>query len=210
MAIQYFIPGWGYVNETAAQQYLIPGWGYINEAQSGTSYSLALGAGSYAVTGQNAALTIGRNLALASGTYTITGRNATLTYTSSGVYTLALGSGSYAISGNAMKFTAPQTSGGGYIADAYAKFKPKIATVAEIRSEIEHIDEEIAQTEKRDSEREARIAKRQFEEISALQAELEAQLQEKINGLRMERIRLMRRIDDEEAILALLLSMPLH
>jgi hypothetical protein len=31
MTRQYFVPGWGYVNEAGTQQYLIPGQGYINE-----------------------------------------------------------------------------------------------------------------------------------------------------------------------------------
>lgn len=31
MALSYFIPGWGYINEGEGQSYFIPGWGYVNE-----------------------------------------------------------------------------------------------------------------------------------------------------------------------------------
>lgn len=36
MSRQYFVPGQGYINETAtsSRQYFVPGWGYINETVS--------------------------------------------------------------------------------------------------------------------------------------------------------------------------------
>lgn len=68
---------------------------------------------------------------------------------------------------------------------------------------LAEVEKEIADAEKRkEKERKAKKA--------AANAVIEAMLQEEINVLRMERVRLMRLIDDEETILVLLLSLPFH
>lgn len=82
------------------------------------------------------------------------------------------------------------------------------------RETLRQIDEELALAEKQKQEAamrlvEAEAAKRQKNAARELAA-LEATLQEEINRLRMERVWLMRVIDDEEAILVLLLTWPLH
>jgi hypothetical protein len=81
------------------------------------------------------------------------------------------------------------------------------------RAELRAIEDEIATVERQRLEAEeesARLATAKRRRKAALtRAALEAAtLREQINALRMERVRLMRLIDDEEATLVLLLSMP--
>lgn len=91
----------------------------------------------------------------------------------------------------------------------YSKYREEEykRSIAEKRTSLAEINKEIADAEalKQDELRAARLALNAAEE-----AALEAQLQEEINVLRMERVRLMRLIDDEETILVLLLCLPLH
>jgi hypothetical protein len=85
-------------------------------------------------------------------------------------------------------------------------------SVIERKAELERVEQELALAEERKREEEIALAKRQLDEAvyAAELAALEARLQDEINRLRMERVWLMRLIDDEEAILVLLLSGPLH
>lgn len=81
-------------------------------------------------------------------------------------------------------------------------------------AELQRLDNEIALSEREQREAREKLAqaseqKRQKKAAKELVA-LEASLQEEINRLRMERVWLIRRIDDEEAILLLLLSLPFH
>jgi hypothetical protein len=78
---------------------------------------------------------------------------------------------------------------------------------AEDKAELERLDKEIALAEERRIE--ALEAQRQRIAIRE-QIALEALLQDEINVLRMERVRLIRQIEDEEVSLALLLTLPLH
>ena len=61
---------------------------------------LSLDAGSYTVTGQDVELLASRLLALDSGSYTLTGQDATLTYNQLGGYTLELEAGNYTLTGH--------------------------------------------------------------------------------------------------------------
>lgn len=83
--------------------------------------------------------------------------------------------------------------------------------LAEKRAELERIDDEIAQAEHRRLAALKRAqAKLVAEKAAKKLAATEATLQKEINRLRIERVWLMRLIDDEEAILVLLLSQPFH
>lgn len=78
-------------------------------------------------------------------------------------------------------------------------------------AELKQVDKEIADAERRKQEELAELrAKRLARNAAKKIAATEAALQEQINVLRMERVRLMRLMQDEEAILVLLLSLPLH
>lgn len=66
---------------------------------------LTLEAGDYSVTGNDAALKAGRKLALDAGVYAITGADATLTYVQPGVYTLVCEGGVYTITGGDVSLT---------------------------------------------------------------------------------------------------------
>lgn len=83
--------------------------------------------------------------------------------------------------------------------------------LAEKRADLKRVESELAQAEA-DRQKKLASAKKRLEAKNAAKqlAALEAQLQEEINRLRNERIWLMRLIDDEEAMLVLLLSLPLH
>lgn len=81
------------------------------------------------------------------------------------------------------------------------------AAVVQHHAELKLIDNKLAEAEQaRKEAREQLKAKKAAKKLAAL----EATLQEEINRLRMERVWLIRLIDDEEAILVLLLSWPLH
>lgn len=93
--------------------------------------------------------------------------------------------------------------------DEYS-YHPYLA-IAEKRAEVKRIDTEIAETERKKLAAHKRArAKLMAEKAAKKLAALEATLQEEINRLRIERAWLMRRIDDEEAILVLLLTQPFH
>lgn len=87
----------------------------------------------------------------------------------------------------------------------------KRKTLEEKRLELKRIEKELAESEGAKQEKLA-MAKEKFRAKNAAKklAALEASLQEEINRLRIERVWLMRLIDDEEAILVLLLTWPLH
>ena len=92
------------------------------------------------------------------------------------------------------------TLGGGYsYAPAYQRYREEEyqrKTLAEKRAALQQIEDEIAQAE-----------------LAALEAAREMALialQDEINRLRMERAWLMRQIDDEEAVIVLMLASPLH
>lgn len=84
--------------------------------------------------------------------------------------------------------------------------------LAEHHAELKRVEEDLAETERlrqealaeKEQRREARKSRKAAMEAAALELEL----LEEINKLRIQRAWLMRRIDDEEAILVLLLSMP--
>lgn len=83
--------------------------------------------------------------------------------------------------------------------------------LAGARLELKRIDEKIAEDEARRLAAQKRAkAKLLADKAAKKLVALEATLQEDINRLRMERVWLMRLIDDEEAVLVLLLSWPLH
>lgn len=83
--------------------------------------------------------------------------------------------------------------------------------IAEHRAELQRVENAIAEAEKAKQEQLAAAKeKRKAKNAAKKLAALEASLQEEINRLRIERVWLMRLIDDEEAILVLLLSWPLH
>lgn len=92
----------------------------------------------------------------------------------------------------------------------YAKEEFRRKELAERKAELGRIEEELALKEREAQEAsdnlvKAREIKRQNKEARRL-ALLEAVLQVEIDRLRLERIMLMRWIDDEEAILVILLS----
>lgn len=90
---------------------------------------------------------------------------------------------------------------------SYQKPEYQRKTLEEKRLELQRIDEEIAQAEQ------AKLDKLATEDIAAENVMRELTmiaLQDEINRLRTERVWLMRLVDDEEAIMALLLTMPLH
>lgn len=83
--------------------------------------------------------------------------------------------------------------------------------IAKKRVELAQIENKISEAEKRKLAAQKRAKAKLLAEKSAKKlAALEASLQEEINVLRIQLVRLMRFIDDEEAILVLLLSQPLH
>lgn len=82
--------------------------------------------------------------------------------------------------------------------------------LAEKHAELRRIDDELATAERAQQAKATEYAKLEANNAAKELAALEAQLQEEINRLRMERVWLMRLIDDDEAILVLLLSSPLN
>lgn len=86
-------------------------------------------------------------------------------------------------------------------------------SIKQAREEVRELEEEIALAEERRKEAAemlatAKAAKRQRKAAKEAAA-LEAMLQQEIEALRKEQVRLMRFIDDEETALVLLLSLPL-
>lgn len=107
----------------------------------------------------------------------------------------------------------PIRPSGGY-ALPYSRYE-HLQRIEEQRAELARVEQELSlaehnKLEKLEAERED-LAKLRAKKKAAKQlAALEASLQEEINELRNQRAWLMRLIDDEEAILVLLLSYPLH
>lgn len=84
-------------------------------------------------------------------------------------------------------------------------------SLEERNAELRHVEKEIKQKEQRRLIALQRSKAKLAEKDAAFrQAILEATLQDEINKLRMGRAWLMRMINDEETILVLLLSWPLH
>lgn len=85
----------------------------------------------------------------------------------------------------------------------YQRYQAEQYDLEQKRKELQRISDDLAEAE---SKKQQALA-----EAAALEAAaLEANLQEEINRLRMERDWLMRQIDDEEAILVLMMSRPFH
>lgn len=83
--------------------------------------------------------------------------------------------------------------------------------LAERHARLELIDDEIAQAEERKKIAHQRAVSKLVAKNAAKKlAALEARLQEEISRLRNERVWLMRLIDDDEAMLVILMSMPFH
>lgn len=81
----------------------------------------------------------------------------------------------------------------------------------ERRLELQRIEDELAEAERQRLAAQKRAAAALLAENAAIRvAALEAALQGEINRLRMERDWLIRRLDEEEATIALLMSLPLH
>ena len=96
---------------------------------------------------------------------------------------------------------APAVSGFGYKMPyfEYKEAEYQRQKTAKLKKELVSLDREIAEAEKQ------KLLELQAKN-AAEQAALEALLQEQIDRLRIERIWLMRRIDDEECILILMLK----
>lgn len=188
-------------------------------AVTGQDATLASGAtvnaeaGSYAVSGQASALELGAELSTDAGSYTVTGANTGLL----AGYVLAVESGSYGVTGQEIEFLyVPAnddvtTSGGwGYVHpyQAYREKEYERQTAEEKRQALQQIEDDLRDAElaKQEQLAEARAQEKAAFEMAAL----EAQLQEEINNLRMERDWLMRLMDDEEAIFVLLAMQPFH
>lgn len=78
----------------------------------------------------------------------------------------------------------------------------KRQAIAKHRAELKRVENELAEAERKRIESQAMLkAKNAAKKLAAL----EAQLQEEISRLRMERVWLIRLIDDEEAILILMM-----
>lgn len=102
---------------------------------------------------------------------------------------------------------------GGYV-HPYQKYREEEyqRDAAKKRADLAKIDSELAQVKERRKREEIALSQRKLGETehAAELAALEVFLQEEINRLRTERVWLMRLIDEEEAILVLLLGLPLH
>lgn len=100
--------------------------------------------------------------------------------------------------------------GAGYVHpyQAYREKEYERQTAEEKRQALQRIEDDLRDAElaKQEQLAEARTQEKAAFEMAAL----EAQLQEEINNLRMERDWLMRLIDDEEAIFILLAMQPFH
>lgn len=81
-------------------------------------------------------------------------------------------------------------------------------------AELRRIENEITEAEQRKLEalaqQEQLQTTRKYKNAAKKRAVLEATLQDEINALLVEKMRLIRLIDDEESILVLLLSLPFH
>lgn len=87
------------VAETGASQYVIESV-LVSETSGGAAYTLALGAGSYAFTGDAATMNIGHNLTLGAGSYSYTGSPVSFAVALS----IALGAGVYHFVGTGLSF----------------------------------------------------------------------------------------------------------
>lgn len=96
---------------------------------------------------------------------------------------------------------------GGYALPYDRRIEEEKESIAERRLELRRIEEELANAERLE---EQRLLQAEVQASAERKAMIEASLQQEISALRMERMRLMRLIDDEEAMLILLLSLPFH
>lgn len=103
------------------------------------------------------------------------------------------------------------TDGGGYVHpyQAYKEKEYQRLKAEELRAELKRVDDELAEAERLRVEKLEEQRKLKARNAAKKLAALEAQLQEEINRLRIERVWLMRRLDDEEAALVLMLA-PFH
>ena len=106
-----------------------------------------------------------------------------------------------AFQSNAFQINDTEDNGwlGGYIPahQAYTEEKQR-EKIAQARAELSRVNEELAE-----AERNKELAQRKARKKAALAA-LQARLEAEISRLRIERIGLMRRIDEEEAILIMM------
>lgn len=100
-----------------------------------------------------------------------------------------------------------------YNPDAFRRRQDQLRhqSLEEKRAELKRIDDEltIAEQKKQALLAKSEEANRQEQAINEMMA-LEAVFQEEINRLRIERIWLMRLLDDDEAMLVILLRRPFH
>lgn len=97
--------------------------------------------------------------------------------------------------------------GGGYV-HPHVKYRDEEAQrerIAQEKARLQRIENELAEAERKRLEALAEAQKRKAKKAAKQLAALEASLQDEINRLRIERIWLMRRIDDEECALILML-----
>lgn len=104
-------------------------------ASSPTGYTITCNAGSYALTGQNSAIAVGRLIAANAGSYSLSGQNATISYTPIAGYTITCDSGAYSIAGQnaAISYEAINQKHGGD--DAFHKGWDKKAWLKKQKAE---------------------------------------------------------------------------
>jgi hypothetical protein len=99
---------------------------------------------------------------------------------------------------------------GGFL-HPYIKLRDDEYREAELQKELERVNDEIAAEQARlDALNALEAEKAAYAAAEAEQLKTLAMLQDEINALRMERARLIRLIDEEEAALVLLMSLPFH
>lgn len=98
---------------------------------------------------------------------------------------------------------APAADQSGGFLHPYVKYRDE-EYLREQREELKRKELELAEAERKKLEALAQV------EADAVSAATQALLEQGINRLRMERDWLMRQIDDEEAILVLMMSRPFH
>lgn len=103
----------------------------------------------------------------------------------------------------------PDITGGGFIyqtaTDRHKEEQYQHSKIAQHREELQRVDDELADAARKQQEIADNLSKRQAKKAAKQLAALEASLQGEINRLRIERVWLMQRIDDEESILILML-----
>jgi hypothetical protein len=117
MARQYVIGSTGFgqeINETSNRDFVVLGE-EITETQGTTGYTLAAGAGSFTLSGQDVGLLKATLMSAESGAFTFTGQDVGLVYAVPGSYSLAAGSGSFSLTGQdvALKAGYAATAGAG-------------------------------------------------------------------------------------------------